>query len=235
MLGVDHQHNITVNVEKWVVDFETQKRLNQVAHKVAAPKYAEAPATKERHSEELLGTPDFEKFVKGHDVALVNFYAPWCIWCKRLVRVFLALSLVAARCGSLRVSAWWWWCATPVLTPHHTAWWWLFPFVCPPQHPVWEDTAGRISDRYMKKVQFAKVGEGEHAGCCVVIAVCVGDLRLASRCGCAQHKHRSTAPTPKTWRCARQTTSLRSPRSLCTATTKTTPTSTTTAIARWMH
>lgn len=104
------KHNITANIQKWRIDFEAGRRLEQVADKPAAPVYGKAVAVKgdERHSQELTGHDDFEVFVKGHDVALVNFYAPWCIWCKRL-------------------------------------------------HPVWEEAAGKISTRYMRKVQFAKM------------------------------------------------------------------------------
>lgn len=116
------KHNITSNIEKWRIDYETGKKIAQASDKVASPRYGKATpggSTGGRKSQELSGNADFETFVKGHDVALVNFYAPWCIWCKRL-------------------------------------------------HPVWEDTAGRVSQKYMQKVQFAKMdctNPENHATC----------------------------------------------------------------------
>ena len=93
-LGTNLQ-NITKDISKWTIDKEgTQQRFHgrnkdqrKIAHEThdenALHDISEANGG-ELHSTDL--TPDtISNFLnEQHDVAIVDYFAPWCIWCQRL-------------------------------------------------------------------------------------------------------------------------------------------------------
>jgi len=89
VLGTNKQ-NVTKNIEKWQLDGDGNRRTfggrNRETRKVAHEEHAET--LEELHEDGvhaiLLEEDSFSDYLKQHDMAFLNFYAPWCIWCQRL-------------------------------------------------------------------------------------------------------------------------------------------------------
>jgi len=89
VLGTNRQ-NVTKNVEKWQLDVHGNRRQfsgrnreqREVRHEVHAETLAEL------HEDGVhapnLSPSDFKEFIEDHDMAFINFFAPWCMWCQRL-------------------------------------------------------------------------------------------------------------------------------------------------------
>lgn len=88
-LGTNRQ-NVTKNVDKWQLDEYGKKRLfagrnrehRELEHEVH-----------EESMEEIVGggsavveltSDNFEAFLEQHEMAFVDLFAPWCVWCQRL-------------------------------------------------------------------------------------------------------------------------------------------------------
>mmetsp|Transcript_19066 Transcript_19066/g.27097 ORF Transcript_19066/g.27097 Transcript_19066/m.27097 type:complete len:486 (+) Transcript_19066:57-1514(+) len=94
-LGTNKQ-NITKNVEKWQLDADGVRRafsgrnreMRDLVHEQHSPeKLAELQQLvqdEENHAIELTDEASYDEYLKTHEVAFIDFYAPWCIWCQRL-------------------------------------------------------------------------------------------------------------------------------------------------------
>eukprot|EP00574_Skeletonema_japonicum_P005076 CAMPEP_0201713282 /NCGR_PEP_ID=MMETSP0593-20130828/180_1 /ASSEMBLY_ACC=CAM_ASM_000672 /TAXON_ID=267983 /ORGANISM="Skeletonema japonicum, Strain CCMP2506" /LENGTH=476 /DNA_ID=CAMNT_0048202405 /DNA_START=117 /DNA_END=1547 /DNA_ORIENTATION=- len=88
-LGTNRQ-NVTKNIEKWQLDEEGQRRIfsgrNREQREVVHEEHEETLEELHEDGEQAVElTPDtFQGFVNGHEMAFIDMYAPWCIWCQRL-------------------------------------------------------------------------------------------------------------------------------------------------------
>eukprot|EP00735_Rhodelphis_limneticus_P006941 TRINITY_DN19415_c0_g1::TRINITY_DN19415_c0_g1_i1::g.7853::m.7853 TRINITY_DN19415_c0_g1::TRINITY_DN19415_c0_g1_i1::g.7853 ORF type:complete len:489 (-),score=119.19,sp/Q69SA9/PDI54_ORYSJ/40.12/2e-119,COPIIcoated_ERV/PF07970.7/6.1e-30,ERGIC_N/PF13850.1/3.4e-29,Thioredoxin/PF00085.15/1.5e-13,Thioredoxin_2/PF13098.1/0.031,Carn_acyltransf/PF00755.15/0.15,Carn_acyltransf/PF00755.15/8.5e+02 TRINITY_DN19415_c0_g1_i1:803-2116(-) len=89
MLG-EHQINITQNIRKWALD-ESGDRIGAPLSTLPQPKYApEAKGGHQGHganedmSVTVNGAANLKSFGSKTQLFLVNYYAPWCPWSKRL-------------------------------------------------------------------------------------------------------------------------------------------------------
>jgi len=89
VLGTNKQ-NVTKNVEKWQLDENGNRRAfsgrNRDVREVVHEEHVET--LKELHEDGIhapeLDKAQFKKFLEEYDMAFINFFAPWCIWCQRL-------------------------------------------------------------------------------------------------------------------------------------------------------
>lgn len=89
-----HQGNLTKNVRKWKLKTKgaVQRRLKEHAvqevEHIVVQEAAPPPPPPAQHKAVSLSNHDFDSYVADHDLTLVNFFAPWCIWSQRLTPVW---------------------------------------------------------------------------------------------------------------------------------------------------
>jgi len=88
-LGTNRQ-NITRNIEKWQLDEFGNRRIfagrNREVRDIVHEEHEET--LEELHEDGVsapsLSDEQFKQFIKDHELAFINFFAPWCMWCQRL-------------------------------------------------------------------------------------------------------------------------------------------------------
>lgn len=105
-----HQGNLTKNVRKWKIKTKgsVQRRLKehevQEVETIKVQEVAPPPPPPAQHKAATLTKATFEAYVADHDLALVAFSAPWCIWSQRLSPVWEhAASLIGEKYDESRV------------------------------------------------------------------------------------------------------------------------------------
>ena len=101
------RHNISKDILKWRLD--SRQRIIADSGAVAAKTAVEQRATQKHEDHggafddfdpdeyeppdtnlsQALSEETFEPFLKQHELTVVNFFAPWCIWCRRFEPVYL--------------------------------------------------------------------------------------------------------------------------------------------------
>jgi len=89
-LGTNRQ-NVTKNVEKWQLDSDGKRRIFSGRNRdIREVKHDEHEMTvEEMHAESGtyvydLTEESWDDFLTSHEMAFVDMYAPWCVWCQRL-------------------------------------------------------------------------------------------------------------------------------------------------------
>jgi len=87
-LGTNRQ-NVTKNVEKWQISEDgdrmysgRNREMREVTHQEHDLSLAEMTADGV-HAIELTES-NWEAFIEEHEMAFVDLFAPWCVWCQRL-------------------------------------------------------------------------------------------------------------------------------------------------------
>jgi len=88
-LGTNRQ-NVSKNVEKWQLDADGKRRIyagrNREQREVRHEEHEQS--LEQMHEDgihaELYTAVTLPVFLKDHDLAFINFFAPWCVWCQRL-------------------------------------------------------------------------------------------------------------------------------------------------------
>lgn len=81
------RHNISQNIDKWRLD-HAGRNLGYYTHKEV--EYEDEQLTQnempdnEAESTLLDSHDNMEQYLNSHHLVMVNFHAPWCIWCQRL-------------------------------------------------------------------------------------------------------------------------------------------------------
>jgi len=90
VLGTNKQ-NVTKNVEKWQVDeYGNRRSFSGRNRETRELQYETHEETLEElhengiHVTQIGSKEHFEQFTKEHEMAFLNFFAPWCMWCQRL-------------------------------------------------------------------------------------------------------------------------------------------------------
>ncbi|KAL7569546.1 hypothetical protein ACA910_013916 [Epithemia clementina (nom. ined.)] len=88
-LGTNRQ-NVTKNVDKWQLDDSGTRRVfagrNRETREVRHEEHDShevALLTEAGHALELT-KDNFAQFLQDHEMAFVDMFAPWCVWCQRL-------------------------------------------------------------------------------------------------------------------------------------------------------
>ena len=108
-----HKANLTKNIRKWRIKTKgsVQRKLSE--HHGDGAKEVKVQERLKPHQAQQTSEPftvteaNFEDFLKQHDVVLINFYAPWCIWSKRLMPVWQHLTSVAPERHGRRIGIGW--------------------------------------------------------------------------------------------------------------------------------
>lgn len=88
-LGTNRQ-NVTKNIEKWQLDDSGQRRIfsgrNREQREVVHEEHEESLEELHENGEQAveLNPDNFKSYVEQHEMAFIDMYAPWCIWCQRL-------------------------------------------------------------------------------------------------------------------------------------------------------
>ena len=91
MLGTNLQ-NVTKNVEKWQTDAFGNRKLfsgrNRKIRELAHDDHGDT-TLEDLHQDGVHAIPlqkaNFQDYLKENEVVFVDFFAPWCIWCQRLL------------------------------------------------------------------------------------------------------------------------------------------------------
>lgn len=91
LMGV-HRENLTTNIRKFAVDADL-RRIREVQAKIVAPQYQEVPEEEQAvldgpHTATELSMDAFNTFLKGYEVVMINYYAPWCFWSRKLAPIW---------------------------------------------------------------------------------------------------------------------------------------------------
>jgi len=79
--------NITTNIRKWKLSSHGKERTAEMTENQVAPKHE----VEDKHPEDpvekaqMLNNNNFKSYIQSNDLVLVNFYAPWCHWSRRLM------------------------------------------------------------------------------------------------------------------------------------------------------
>lgn len=79
--------NITTNIRKWKLTAHGEERSAEMTETASAPKHE----VDDKHPEDpvdkaqVLSNNNFDSFITTNELVLVNFYAPWCHWSRRLM------------------------------------------------------------------------------------------------------------------------------------------------------
>jgi len=93
------QHNLTLNIERWHVDENFEPYVEHVATERKV-EYEEIDHPEFDHEDENpvqeLKTDLWNDQMHQFPVVMVNFHAPWCMWCRRLAPVWEHAALKSA-------------------------------------------------------------------------------------------------------------------------------------------
>ena len=92
--------NITTNIRKWKLKGNNgNKRVAEMNENVVAPKHDD----EDKHPEDpvekaqMLSNSNFNTYIENNKIVLVNFYAPWCHWSRRLMPTWHNLASVVSK------------------------------------------------------------------------------------------------------------------------------------------
>lgn len=103
-LGTNRQ-NVTKNVEKWQVDDTGKRRIfsgrNREVREVKTEEHEET--LEEIHKDGVydvkLTAENFDEFLEKNEMAFIDMFAPWCVWCQRLTPTWEKFAQQVAKDG----------------------------------------------------------------------------------------------------------------------------------------